>query len=524
MKDNSYLGNRYNSTIELKKLCNSIAKISCIDSKTYSHQYATGMFIKLTIEEQEIPFFCTVNFALKDDITEVILTLNQKDEHDENIVMKLNLNHSLKRIITDSLYSVIFIEILEEEMPENITLNFLELEIKNLSDPFQYFDSSAILVGYPRKYLDEKENGPTISCGKIIKIEEENDLMKVVYNMKTDYGSSGSPICILDEKNKLKLIAIHIGHELKEKSNYNTGNLLGPIIKKISNVTKIINVNTKDERKSVQNINRVIFDKFDMIQKKDFLKDNFIILENYHNISFYHKQIVKEYNNQNYSRFFAYYNLLKNYILSDTNHKLHFLANTFLYLLRNFKDIQSTYNIIKEFNNELITNFNYILLSDDYNLKTKTIFFISTYIQTLKDMNCTYKNRDISFYQRSIMNLDTLIKLKSKTNQIVMNQYFMKNIIPITRLGSMYKFYYDLKKSLWIDYSNGLSQIHPSDYDTRIFIDQKIENNSQEVNIFKISYCPELVIAPFSFFKVNNVEINHYSHTAVINLTLVEKK
>ena len=92
------------------------------------------------------------------------------------------------------------------------------------------------MIGYPLKYLykgDDCDFGddtePLISNGRIIKIKE-NDT-KVVHNMETDKGSSGAPICIINENNEIKLIAVHQSTDPKEKKIYNEGYLLGPILK-----------------------------------------------------------------------------------------------------------------------------------------------------------------------------------------------------------------------------------------------------------------------------------------------------
>ena len=522
----SYSSNNLNRLIEFNKadkLCHSIAKLS-YQSTPLKEEIATGFFIKLpNNEKKEAPFFCTAKHALKIGLTEVFLTLNKKDEYDENYEIKISLKPSEKTIIDYIIYDIIFIEILDKEIPDNL-LSFLKFEKDNLYDPNKYINYQAIMAHYPKSYLTEDGNNPLISHGNIIKIQEENGIIQVVYEMTTDTGSSGAPICIIDQNGDFKLIAIHNRHDKFEKDNYNIGNFLGPIIDMILNENRI-NVNINNEINNVENIIKRQLDQFDNLISKEFLEDNFITDDKYQKIIFYHKQIKEEYKNQYFDRFIVYYCLLNNHILSYAHDKFGESMNEILTILNNFRDIQSTFEMIKTFNEEIITNFNTILLSDDYILKANLIYFISAYIQTLKEKDYTYKYRDVSLYQRSLINLDVLNKLKAKTNKIVTNQYFMEDIIPMTRLGTIYKQYYDLSMTLWIGCKKYLSQILPTDYDTIIYIEQKIEDsNNQEVNIFKISYWPKLIIAPFSFFKVNLVEINNYNQTAVINLTLVTKR
>ncbi len=56
---------------------------------------------------------------------------------------------------------------------------------------------------------------------------------------------------------------------------------------------------------------------------------------------------------------------------------------------------------------------------------------------------------------------------------------------------------------------------------TRIYIEVKNENLNIPINCFKISYWPELVIAPFTLFEVKEEsKINYDEETADIHLVL----
>ena len=502
------------------KLCDSIAKMTYKIETEDGVNFRSGFFIKLNIDERDIPFFCTALHDLKTNLDKANLILNKKDKYGNNFEMQLIIDKSKKLIIDYLIFDIKFIEILDEEIPKGLTLSFLELEETNLNNPNKYIDSQSIMAGYPKKYLLKNKKIPLISYGKIIKIIEENDIKKVFYNMETDEGSSGAPICIINEKDELKLIAIHNQHNPNEKIIYNIGILLGPIIKLITN-QNIINVNTNDEIKNVENIMRSISDKFDGLSSKIFLIDNFITYENYQKIIFYHKKIVEEYEKLNNDRFKVYFCLLNNHILIYAHDKLRTSMNKFLTILNNFNDTKYVFNMIKIFNDDIIINFNKILLSEDYNLKIKLIYFISAYIKALKENNCRYSYRDVKFYQRSLVNLDTLNKLKAKEKQKVMNLYFMNEVIPMTRFGNWYIYYKDIIMSVWMCYKLTIQHLKKTDYDTKIFIEQKYENNNQKVNVFQIYNWPEVVIAPFSCFIVESVEINNYDQTAEIKLTLL---
>ena len=88
--------------------------------------------------------------------------------------------------------------------------------------------------------------------------------------------------------------------------------------------------------------------------------------------------------------------------------------NKILTIFSDFQDIRSTYNMISSFNNEILVSFNKILLSKDYKLKVKLIYFISMYIQTITEMNCAYNFREVIFYKRAVMKLKDLLDLQKK--------------------------------------------------------------------------------------------------------------
>ena len=107
------------------KLCNSIAKLI---SKELN-EFSTGFFIKLDVDSEEHPFFCTTQNGLDIKTKTINLILNKKTDDGKNYELSINLNDQ-KRIIRycDEKYDAVFIQILPEDIPPDITLNFLELE------------------------------------------------------------------------------------------------------------------------------------------------------------------------------------------------------------------------------------------------------------------------------------------------------------------------------------------------------------------------------------------------------------
>ena len=428
-----------------------------------------------------------------------------------------------------------------EDIPENITLSFLELEQNYINNPTKFNNFPAIIAGYPKKYIEKQKdaNIPFISSGRIVKIK---DGIKVVYNMETDVGSSGSPICIINENNELKLLAIHVAHNYEEeKDDYNEGILLWYALKNLmdENQGNSMSINVKDEFNEVENLVKNLSDKFDILYNKEnsinsknenqiilyipteIFKYNFLTKDDYKLINFYQQQILAEYKNRNKERFDAYFNLLNNHILIHAHEELGDSMNKILTIFNDFQDIRSTYNMISSFNKEILVSFNKILLSKDYKLKVKLIYFISMYIQTITEMNCAYNFREVIFYKRTVIKLKDLFDLQKKVGQIITFKYFIRDLIPTPHLNYWYKIYYDIKLSLTIGFSKTMEKLGVSDYDTRIIIEP--EKEKQITNCFKISNWPEIIIAPFAFFRVEKIEIDNYNQTADIKLILLGK-
>ena len=318
-----------------------------------------------------------------------------------------------------------------EDIPESITLNFLELEQSYINNPTKFNNFPAIIAGYPKKYIEKQndDNIPFISIGRIVKIKDE---IKVVYNMETDAGSSGGPICIINENNELKLLAIHTRHNSnEEKDDYNEGTLLWYALKNLrdKNQGNSMSINVKDEFNKVENLVKYLSDKFDFLyniendinskkenenekdQHTEIFKYIFLKKDDYKLITFYQQQILEEYKNRKQERFDAYFNLLNNHILIHAHEELGDSMNKILTIFSDFQDIKSTYNMISSFNNEILVSFNKLLLSKDYKLKVKLIYFISIYIQAITEMNCEYNFREVIFYKRAVMKLKDLLDL-----------------------------------------------------------------------------------------------------------------
>ena len=561
----------------IDKLFDSIAfikyKSNKLDPKTgkFPDIIGTGFFIKLKLKEKITPYLCTANHVIEEKLIEIkntkisekkgenynkiSLELNKKDKNNNNIIIQFSCDEREKNIISCD-YDIKFIEILEKEI-KDIPINYLELEKNFLDNPIKYIGLEVIMAGYPLKYFSD---APLLSYGKILKIKKGS---MIVYNMETDNGSSGSPVCIVNEKKELKLIGIHTQHDEKEKKNYNEGILFGPILRNILNYN-VIEINNDDDMNKINNIIQNIIDKFDDLinkekkkrekeieerekEKKEMLKNKISIdinqIENvnnnssniefqnipkpkifYNEIDFYTNAIEEECKKLNKERFSIFFNIIKNHILIYAYELFEENMNKILTILDNFADIKSTYNMIRTFNSDIINNFNKILLSKDYDLKSWLIYFIAAYRDTLDSMNCRYNYKIFKLSVRTTMNAISIHNIIDHKNNYVAFKFFIDKIIPDSLCNKMYKKYADIKFSLNNEYKKVLNVTIKTDYDTRIYIEHNNKNPEIPINCFQIS-STELVIEPFTLFKIKEEStVNDDEQTADIYLELVTQK
>ena len=218
MDNDKYLQNR-NKLIRYSindEFFDSIALINYNNDSTNDElggDVGTGFFIKLKINNKIAPYLCTASHVIKYDKDKIPLTFNYIDDNNKEVTTQISFNEKEKNIIRkeENDIDIIFIELLDEEI-KNISINYLELENEYIDNPIKYIDSQVIMAGYPVKEY-KKNRGPFISLGRVINIKDNY----ITYDIYTDKGSSGSPVCIINKDNKLKLIGIHKEHDLNEK-------------------------------------------------------------------------------------------------------------------------------------------------------------------------------------------------------------------------------------------------------------------------------------------------------------------
>ena len=202
----------------LFQMKNSICKII----KSYTED-ATGFFCKIPYKDKLLPVLITNNHVLnEEDISnnkELKFTINN-DEKEYSFFID---NSRIK--FTDSKLDVTFIEI----KPRIDRINqFLDIN-PNLEN---YRKKSICILHYP-------DGTANVSYG----LTNGNNDFDLMHLCNTEYGSSGSPILLLDS---LRVIAIHKGTPKRPDAKYNLGILIKNAIESFNNTNNNSIVNNKE--------------------------------------------------------------------------------------------------------------------------------------------------------------------------------------------------------------------------------------------------------------------------------------
>ena len=157
---------------------------------------------------------------------------------------------------------ITIVEIVESDHIPKDKYLIPDMNYKNGYDFYLKKMTKLYLAGYPRVINSEGEKH--ISSGYITEINSFN----FVHTLDTRKGSSGSPICIIDNRN---LIGIHCGGDSNKNINY--GTFIGIIIdnlenenikehKKVQNNKLYSQKNNMNKNLHTNQINTKIFDKF----------------------------------------------------------------------------------------------------------------------------------------------------------------------------------------------------------------------------------------------------------------------
>ena len=206
-----YMMNKTNLIIgekEAEMMYNSIARIEInIKGGVVS---GTGFFMRIPFEKERLNFFVTNNHVIKNKIVNQDIKVNiyyGKRNSETKRVIDLNMDKRLIVFFEDMDITVIQILRSDNILDEKFLLP--DLNYKNGYD--FYINKPCYLAGYPNINGIGEDLDRCISPGIIVKINEEN-IFDFDHYMKTEIGSSGSPICL---KDNLKVIGIHKKKKIK---------------------------------------------------------------------------------------------------------------------------------------------------------------------------------------------------------------------------------------------------------------------------------------------------------------------
>ena len=230
--------NKLKDHLEILEKC--VCKIKIDDG------HGSGFFCKLNtsqFEKIQRPFLMTNNHVINEAYLNsknfIIIEVNKEEKI-------LNLDNRIK--LTDAKKDFTIIEIKNYDK----IWYFLEISPDIFDDSFidKITEKDIIIPQFPGG------NDLSVSFGTIIRKDEED----LLYSASTNYGSSGSPILLLDS---LKIIGIH--KERKEFSNENYGTFIKVILEWIEEIKNSKNINMLEEVKelNVSNLELIKFIKND---------------------------------------------------------------------------------------------------------------------------------------------------------------------------------------------------------------------------------------------------------------------
>ena len=200
-------------------LYNSIVKI-----KMNNGLQGTGFFMKIKIKEKKLNILFTCNHVINEkniDSKETFDIYYGKITQEINKKIKLDTNFRLIKTFKKPI-DITLIEIIESDHIPNDKYLFPDYNYKN---GFEYYkDKSFYMAGYPK--FSGKKVERCICSGKINEIDE----FQFEHTLDSRSSSSGSPICLIDNK---CIVGIHKGGDLYKPINY--GTFLGIVLDKLQN-------------------------------------------------------------------------------------------------------------------------------------------------------------------------------------------------------------------------------------------------------------------------------------------------
>ena len=501
-KDEAKSGNSSVSETAAKHIYNSIVRIELKDES-----HGTGFFMIVKIANIYLRCLITNFHVIKQD------RFNKKEEIDiyygeikkeKRITIKLDENKRYIKLFPK--YDFIIIEIIKtDNIQENKFLNY-DLNYKSEKGYNEYLNKNIYLAGYPNSVIDNKDRH--ISSGKIKKID------KYYFHHESDTrsGSSGSPVCLLENK---KVIGIHKAGN--SQYSINQGVFIGYVLDEL---------NKDEEKEKISNnqhniIYRNLFSN--IIEKNKY----FFTLEEY-NIEFYriHHKISKYYVNQTENNYNNANTDLNNYLL-NSNIKLEKTREQIMKSLNIFKDIQVNYEEVVR--SDFIKDIN-ILLETNYELfMEKFGYFIAGFMKALdlygKNKNA-YLPVECDLEKKKIeMDYKDLIQFKNNIDKIISFKTFLNEIAPLNHLhGKIYQGVNYISSFFREAYNNYL--LDKRKFYVSLAIKYKHKDKIWISNCISVSTSafPEKIFQLFTFLRIKNVIINEEKKFGEIKLESIGRK
>ena len=478
-----------------KKLFNSIVRIEFLNN------IATGFFMKVKIKSIYLPCLLT-NSHVIDTIhlnnKQIISLFFGEKKKEKKITIKLDKNERFIKVFNENIDATV-IEILKsDDISEDKFLNY-DLNYNLERGYKEYLNKEFCLAGYPKSKIAKKERN--ISSGKITQIVED---YKFLHLLDTKSGSSGSPICLLENKN---VIGIHMSGN--SKMPVNKGLFIGKVIEELNKDD--IEINLNHQKFSFENIEN---------------NNIFFTLEEYKNeIYNLHQKIAKYYVNQTEDMYNVACIDLNDYLRS-TNIELKKTREEIMKSLVDFKDIQVNYE--KIIRSDFIKDINILLETNFEKVMDKFGYFIAGFMRALdifamqKD---AYLQTESDLEKKKIeMDYKDLEIFKKNINKIISFKSILNEIAPLTHIhGLLYNSINNVSSAVSSLWNNLVGK-------KKFYVSLKIKFNHKDniwlPNCYSVSTAafPEKIFQLFTFFKIKDVIINKEKETGEISLESIGRK
>ena len=245
------------------KIYNSIVKI-----KMSNENFATGFFMKVYIEKEELKLFVTCNHIIPQKYFDQKLSLpffygKKNEEIKKSILLDKN-----KRLIINytSPTDIILIQIIDDDnIPKD---KFLMVDYNYLNGFETYENKDFCTAGYPNSYKGER----CISFGKILNINYYNNY-EFEHSLEEKYCSISSPICLLENN---CIIGIH--RKIDKNKNTNYGTFIGIVFQQLEKEYQKYKQQIKNKKENNKQKEEIVItkekklkeiDKLDYIIQKD---------------------------------------------------------------------------------------------------------------------------------------------------------------------------------------------------------------------------------------------------------------